>query len=109
MKKERFKRNCFPNSKIYILEFNQCMKSDKMLYIIYNDIELLVKKTDNCKNNPENSSTTKIGKHVGIRAFDLIEIIHSLYHGKNCLKNFCESLREHTKYIMDFEKKKCYR
>ena len=85
------------------------MKSDKMLYIIYNDIEFLVKKTDNCKNNPENSSTTKIGKHVGIRAFDLIEISHSLYHGKNCLKNFCESLREHTKYIMDFEKKKCYR
>ena len=55
-----------------------------MLYIIYADIELLVKKTDNCKNNPENSSTTKIGKHVYIRVFDLIENIHSLYHGKNC-------------------------
>ena len=27
-----------------ILEFNQCMKSDKMPYIIYSDIESLIKK-----------------------------------------------------------------
>ena len=44
-----------------ILEFNQYMKSDKMPYIIYDDIESLIKKIDGCTNNPENSSTTKIG------------------------------------------------
>ena len=27
-----------------ILEFNQCMKSDKMPYIIYSDVESLIKK-----------------------------------------------------------------
>ena len=27
-------------------EFNQCMKSDKMPYIIYADIECLIKKLD---------------------------------------------------------------
>ena len=47
-----------------ILEFNQYMKSDKMPYIIYADMQSLLKKIDGCVNNPENSSTTKIGEHV---------------------------------------------
>ena len=40
------------------------MKLGKMLYIIYGDIESLIKKIDGCTNNPEKSSTTKIGKHI---------------------------------------------
>ena len=40
------------------------MKSDEMLYIIYADLESLIKKLDGCANNPEKSSTTKIGEHV---------------------------------------------
>ena len=44
-----------------ILEFNQYMKSDKMSYIIFTDIETLIKKIDGCANSPENSSATKIG------------------------------------------------
>ena len=39
-------------------------------------------------------------------AFSCIENKHTLYHGKDCLKNFLESLREHNKNIIDFEKKK---
>ena len=39
-----------------ILEFNQHMKSDKMPYIIYADIESLIRKIDGCANNPEKSS-----------------------------------------------------
>ena len=35
-----------------------------MPYIIYVDIESLIIKIDGCANNQENSSTTKIGKHV---------------------------------------------
>ena len=46
-----------------ILEFNQYMKSDKMPYIIYADIESLIKKIDECANNPKNSSTTKFGEN----------------------------------------------
>ena len=46
-----------------VLEFNQYMKSDKMPYIIYADMQSLLKKIDGCVNNPENSSTTKIGGH----------------------------------------------
>ena len=47
-----------------MLEFNQYMKSDKMSYIIYADMESLIKKIDGCAKNPENSSTTKIGEHI---------------------------------------------
>ena len=34
-----------------------------------------------------------------------IEDKHMLYCRKDCMKEFCESLREHTKSIIDFEKK----
>ena len=32
------------------------MKSDKMLYIIYTDIESLIRTIDGCANNPEKPS-----------------------------------------------------
>ena len=41
-----------------------------------------------------------------IWGFDHIENKHILYCGKDCIKKFCTSLREHTKNIIDFEKKK---
>ena len=44
-----------PSEKDKILEFNKYMKSDKMPYIIYADIEFLIKKIDGCANNSENS------------------------------------------------------
>ena len=58
-----------PSEKGNILKFNQYMKSDKMPYIIYADIESLIKIIDGCTNNPEDSTTTKIW------AFDNIENI----------------------------------
>ena len=49
--------------KIFV-ELNQYMNSNKMSYIIYADIKSLIKKIDGYigGNNPENSSTTKIGE-----------------------------------------------
>ena len=80
------------------------MKSDKMSYIIYAELKSLLKKIDGFSNNPENSSTTKIGEHIPcgysmstILGFDHIENKHTLYHGKDCVKKFCDSLREHGK------------
>ena len=40
------------------------MKSDKTPYIIYADLESLIKKIDVCENNPENSSATKIDERI---------------------------------------------
>ena len=72
-----------------VLEFNQYLKSDKKPYIIYTDIELSIKKIDGCRNNPKNSSITKIGQHICCGysisitwAFDHIEDKHTLYHKK---------------------------
>ena len=41
-----------------------------------------------------------------ILAFDHIENKHILYRGKDSIKKFCGSLREHAKIIIDFEIKK---
>ena len=55
--------------------------------------------------------TTKTREHIPcwywtsrIMAFNNIENRYTLYHGEDCMKKFCESLREHTKTIIDFEK-----
>ena len=53
-----------PSEKDNILEFNQYMKSYKMPYIIYADIEYLIEKIDEWANNPENFLTTKISEHI---------------------------------------------
>ena len=42
-----------------------------------------------------------------ILALDHIENKNALYRGKDCIKTFRQSLREHAKNIIDFEKK-CY-
>ena len=34
-----------------------------------------------------------------------MESQHALYRGEDCTKKFCETLREHVKNIIDFEKK----
>ena len=56
-----------------VLEFNQYMMSDKMLFIVYTDIESLIKKLDGCENDPEKSSTANSGEHV------LVDIQSQLY------------------------------
>ena len=38
--------------------------SDKMPYIIYADIESVIKKIDGCANNSENSSAAKIVERI---------------------------------------------
>ena len=63
------KKYVLPSQKDDILIFNQYMKSDKTPYMIYADLESLIKKIDACANNPEKSSTTKIGEHIPLRIF----------------------------------------
>ena len=41
-----------------------------------------------------------------ISPFKRIENKYDAYGGKYCMKEFCESLREHTMEIINFEKKK---
>ena len=48
-----------PSPKDNILQFDLYMKSGKMPYIIYADLESLIKKTDGCANNQKKSLTKK--------------------------------------------------
>ena len=102
-----------PSEDTKILEFNHYQKSDEAQFIIYADLKCLIENTDGCKNNPENSSTTKVGEYIPsgfststISSFKNIENKHDVYTGKFCMKTFCESLGEHAIKIISFKKKK---
>ena len=41
-----------------------------------------------------------------ISSFRSIENKHDIYRSKNCMKKFCESLREHAMKMINFKKKK---
>ena len=56
-----------PSENTKIFEFNQYQISDKGPFIIYTDLESLIKKIDECKSNPENSCTIKVGEHIPSR------------------------------------------
>ena len=43
-----------------------------------------------------------------IWAFDHKGNKHTLHCRKDCMKNFCGSIREHVIYIFNFEKKKMF-
>ena len=102
-----------PSQDTKMLEFNQYQKSDKALFITYADLECVIEKTDECKNNPEYSSITKVSKHIPsdfsistISSFRSIANKHNICRGKVCTKTFCKSLREHAMVmIIKFKKK----
>ena len=62
--KKNFCNIVLPSEDTEILELNQYQKSDKVPFIIYADLQCIIEKIDECKNNPENSSTTKVSKHI---------------------------------------------
>ena len=102
-----------PSGDTKILEFNQNQKSDKAPFIIYVYLGCIIEKIGGCKNSPENLSTTKLSKHISsgfsmttICSFRSLENKHDLCRGKNCMKKFCEFLREHAMKIINFKKKK---
>ena len=53
-----------PSEDTKIFEFNLYQKSDKVPFIIYAELECLKEKIDSRRNNPENSSTAKVGEHI---------------------------------------------
>ena len=53
-----------PSPNNNIIKYNQGEKSLELPFIIYADLECLLKKIDTCQNNPDLSSTSKINQHV---------------------------------------------
>ena len=102
-----------PNEDNKIIKYNQGEKSIKLPFIIYANLECLLKKMSTSYNNPEESSITKINKHTPSGyslfthcSFDKTKNKLDYYRGKDCMKRFCKNLREHTTKIINYEKKK---
>ena len=96
-----------------IIKYNQEEKSIKLPFVIHADLECLLEKISTCQNNPNESSTTEINKHVSSGyslfthcSFDQTKNKLNYYRGKDCMKKFCKDLREHATKIINHEKKK---
>ena len=70
-----------------------------------------MEKVNGCKNNPENSSTTQVSEHIPsgfsmstISLYRSIVEKHDVYRPNDCMKRFCESLREHAVKIINLKK-----
>ena len=101
-----------PSRNNNIIKYNQGEKSLELPFIIYADLECLLKKIDTCQNNPDLLSTTKINQHIpsgySIYAncsFDKSNNKLSYYRGEDCMKRFCKDLKDHATKIIDFKKK----
>ena len=95
------------------IKYNRGEKSIKLPFVIYADLECLLKKLSTCINNPNESSTTEINKHTASGysifthcSFDQSKNKLNYYRGKDCLKKFSKDLRTHTTKIINYEKKK---
>ena len=96
-----------------IIKYNQGAKSIKLPFVIYANLECLLEKMNTCQNNPNESSTTEINKHIPsgysiFTHFSFNQTKNKLnhYRGKDCMKKFCKDLREHATKIINYEKKK---
>ena len=101
-----------PSPNKNIIKYNQGDKSLKLSFIIYADLECLLKKIGTCQNNPDLSSTTKINQHIPSGysiytscSFDKSINKLSYYRGEDCMRRFCKDLKDHATKIIDFKKK----
>ena len=69
----------------------------KAPFIIYADLECIIQKINGYKNNPKNSSITKVSEHIPsgfsmstISSFRSIENKHDVYRRKDWMKKFCK-------------------
>ena len=83
-----------------------------MLFKIYADLECLLVKQQSCQNNSDKSYTEGKAVHEPygysldlITSFDRKETKHSFFRGKDCIKKFCEEIRDISTKIVNWKKK----
>ena len=96
-----------------ILKYSPGDKSLKAPFIIYADLECLLKKEQSCQNSPKNSYTQRRAKHKPsgyslslICSFDETKNRHKFYRRKDCIETFCRDLKELATEIINCKKKK---
>ena len=101
-----------PDEDNKILKYILGKKSLKVPFVIYADLECLLQKINTCQNNPEKSYTEKKATHkpsgyslVTCCSFDKSKNKQIYYRGKDCMKLFCEDLKDQAMKIIDYEKK----
>ena len=95
------------------IKYNHGEKSIKLPFAAYTDLGCLLEKMSTCyNNNPEESSTTKINKHISSGysifthcSFDKSKSKLNYYRGEDCMTKFCKDLREHATKVINYEKK----
>ena len=107
MTNKDFCNSVIPSKDSEILEFNQNQKYNE--FVICADLKFLMEKIDGYQNNLENLFPSQAGKHIlldfsmsTISLFVNIEKRHDIYRSKDCMKKFCESLREQEMKIINF-------
>ena len=101
-----------PDKDNNILEYISEEKSLKVPFIIYADLEYLLKKINICSNNPKKSYTEKKAVHkfsgyslVKCCSFDKSKNERKYYRGEDNMKIFCKDLKELAMKIINYEKK----
>ena len=101
-----------PDEDNKILKYVSGEKSLKVLFIIYADLECLLKKINTCQNNPENFYTDKKATHrssgyslVTCCSFDESKNEQKYFRGKDCIKIFCKDLKDQAMKLINYEKK----
>ena len=86
-----------PDEDNKILTYIPGEKSVRVPFIIYANLECLLRKRNTCQNNPEKSYTEKKATHrpsdyslVTCCSFDESKNERKYYRGKDCMKVFCK-------------------
>ena len=84
----------------------------KVPFMIYADLESLLKKEQSCQNNPENSHTQRKTKHEPSDyalssncSFDETKNRRKSCRRKDCIKKFCNDLKEVTTEVINCKEK----
>ena len=101
-----------PDDDNKILNYVPGKKSLKVLFIICADLECLLLKINSCLNNPDKSYTEKKAIHkpsdyslVTCCSFDKSKNEQQYYRRKDCMKTFCEDLKDQAMKIINHGKK----
>ena len=101
-----------PDEDNKILEYISGEKSLKVPFIIYADLECLLKKINTRQNNSENSYAEKKATNrpsgyslVTCCSFDKSKNEQKYYRRKDCMKIFCMDLKDQAMEIINYEKK----
>ena len=72
-----------PDEDKKILKYNTGEKSLKVPFIIYADLEFLLRKIDTCQNDPKKSFTEKIAKHIYLQVTHGLCFVHLINQKMN--------------------------